>query len=150
MARMPKPSPPSDLNGSTFETSLNSIVLPSNGARPGGKGSSLAKGDGYGKIGVCLLASTVFYSLYVFRSPGPLISYVFAVDIAKAVDPKVLSTLASPVVPKEDGDDVSARPEKIYLVNYDTSKAKKIFGIKYRTEKDCATDMIADFGKRGW
>ena len=47
-------------------------------------------------------------------------------------------------------DDGAANGEKVYQVDYDTSKAKKIFGIEFRTEKDSATDMIAEFGKRGW
>jgi len=47
-------------------------------------------------------------------------------------------------------DDGAANGERVYQVDYDTSKAKKIFGIEFRTEKDSATDMIAEFGKRGW
>jgi hypothetical protein len=75
---------------------------------------------------------------------------LFAVDAAKKVDPKVLSTLANPDVLKDNDDDVAANAEKVYQVDYDTSKAKEIFGINYRTQKDSATDMIAEFGKRGW
>ena len=123
-------------------TSLKPTVSQSSEARPEEKGSSLAKGASCGRIGV--------HSLSPFRFSGPLIPHVFTVDVAKTVDPKVLSTLASQDAVKEGDDDMSARPEKVYLVDYDTSKANKIFGIKYKTERDCATDIVADFGKRGW
>jgi hypothetical protein len=97
----------------------------------------------------------MFSLLHLSRSPPPFPNpgcslHVFTVNAAKNVDPKVLSTLASPDVLEDDEDEVSAKLEKVYQVDYDSSKAKKIFGIKYKTEKDCATDMIADFGKRGW
>jgi hypothetical protein len=142
MAETPKPSPPSDLLGSMSGTSPKPTVSQLSEARPEEKGSSLARGASYGRIGV--------HSLSPFCFSGPLIPHVLTVDVAKTVDPKVLSTLASPDAVKEGGDDASARPEKVYLVDYDTSKAKKIFGIQYKTERECATDIIADFGKRGW
>jgi hypothetical protein len=75
---------------------------------------------------------------------------LFAVDAVKKVDPKVLSTLANPDVLKDGDEDVAANAEKVYQVDYDTRKAREIFGINYRTGKDSATDMIAEFGKRGW
>jgi hypothetical protein len=75
---------------------------------------------------------------------------LFAVDAVKKVNPKVLSTLANPDMLKDGDDDVAANAEKIYQVDYDTSKAKEIFGINHKTEKDSVTDMISEFGKRGW
>jgi hypothetical protein len=77
-------------------------------------------------------------------------SCLFAVNAAKKVDPKVLLTLANLDVLKDGDDDMAANAEKIYQVNYDTSKVKEIFGINYRTEKDSVMDMIAEFGKTGW
>jgi len=71
------------------------------------------------------------------------------VDAAKSVNPKVISTLANPDVLKAE-DDMSAKPVKAYMVDFDNSKGMEILGISYKTERDCATDMIADFGKRGW
>lgn len=70
------------------------------------------------------------------------------VDAAKKVDPKVLSTLANPL--PEDDNSLPTKPEKLYLIDYDTSKAKRILGIDYKDEYQCARDMIADFGARGW
>jgi len=75
---------------------------------------------------------------------------LFAVDVAKKVDPRVLSTLANPNMLVDDKDGVAAKAEKVYQVDYDTSKEAKIFGINFRSEMNCATDMIAEFGKRGW
>ncbi|KAF8879130.1 hypothetical protein BD779DRAFT_1676525 [Infundibulicybe gibba] len=37
-----------------------------------------------------------------------------------------------------------------YMIQYDTSKASRIFGIKYRTMKETITDSLADFQRRGW
>jgi hypothetical protein len=59
----------------------------------------------------------------------------------------VLSTLANPL-PKDEP--LAAKPQKVYLVDYDTSKEKRIFGINYKDENQSATDIIADFGARGW
>jgi hypothetical protein len=50
----------------------------------------------------------------------------------------------------DDKDGVAAKAEKVYQVDYDTSKEAKIFRINFRSEMNCATDMIAEFGKRGW
>jgi hypothetical protein len=68
----------------------------------------------------------------------------------KTVPKKVLSTLAIPDVLNDCEHNVTSKYEKVYHVDYDNSKATKIFGINFRTEQDCATDIIADFGKRGW
>ena len=63
------------------------------------------------------------------------------------VDSKVLSTLTNP--PPED-DRLATKPEKVYLLDYDTSMEKRIFDIDYMDELQCATDMIVEFGRRGW
>jgi hypothetical protein len=88
-------------------------------------------------------------SLHIYPISWCLLS-LFAVDAAKKVDPKVLSTLGNPDVLKDSDDDVAANAEKIHQVDYNTSKAKEIFGINYRTEKDSVTDIISEFSKRGW
>jgi hypothetical protein len=33
---------------------------------------------------------------------------------------------------------------------YDTSKAERIFGLKYKPMEEVARDMLLDFGHRGW
>ncbi|KAI0690651.1 NAD(P)-binding protein [Cerioporus squamosus] len=38
----------------------------------------------------------------------------------------------------------------VHLLNYDTSKERKLFGIKFRTMEETTKDTIEDFVKRGW
>ncbi|KAI0795626.1 D-lactaldehyde dehydrogenase [Abortiporus biennis] len=45
------------------------------------------------------------------------------------------------------------KPHHIHIINFDTSKAEKVLGMKkdeYITMEDCARDMIIDFKNRGW
>lgn len=37
-----------------------------------------------------------------------------------------------------------------FKLNYDTSKAKRIFGLKYKSMEEVTRDMLLDFGRRGW
>jgi hypothetical protein len=37
-----------------------------------------------------------------------------------------------------------------YMLDYDTSKEKKIFGLKYKTMEEISKDMLVDFDRRGW
>ncbi len=37
-----------------------------------------------------------------------------------------------------------------HLVLYDTAKADRIFGHKYRSMDECTRDTLADFERRGW
>ncbi|KAJ3526557.1 hypothetical protein NMY22_g10117 [Coprinellus aureogranulatus] len=39
---------------------------------------------------------------------------------------------------------------KVYMTNYDTSKEKRILGVKYRTMKETTRDILEDFRRRGW
>jgi len=38
----------------------------------------------------------------------------------------------------------------VHHVMYDTSKAAKLLGLKYRSIKESTRDMIEDFKARGW
>jgi hypothetical protein len=38
----------------------------------------------------------------------------------------------------------------VYQINYDTSKAERILGIKYRTKEETLKDTFADYEARGW
>lgn len=73
-----------------------------------------------------------------------------SVDAANALPYSVLSTLANPTLPKGNSSAGSADPKIVHKVTFDTSKADRVFGIKYRTKEECARDMILEFGKRGW
>ncbi|KAF8629728.1 hypothetical protein AX15_003306 [Amanita polypyramis BW_CC] len=37
-----------------------------------------------------------------------------------------------------------------HMMDYDTSKGKRILGIKYRTMEEAAEDMLVDLGNKGW
>ena len=37
-----------------------------------------------------------------------------------------------------------------YLVDFDTSKERRILGLKYRTMEEEAKDLFEDFEKKGW
>jgi hypothetical protein len=41
------------------------------------------------------------------------------------------------------------KPE-IYMLDYDTTKEARILGIKYTSAEKSTTDMLNDFGRRGW
>ena len=38
----------------------------------------------------------------------------------------------------------------VFKLNYDTSKAERILGLKYKPMEEVARDMLIDFGRRGW
>ena len=40
--------------------------------------------------------------------------------------------------------------EAVYLVNYDTSKCARIFGLQLRGMDEVAADMVKQFKERGW
>jgi len=63
-------------------------------------------------------------------------------NTANALNP---SPLPSHKLPKGDPNLKSE-----YLINYDTSKAAKIFGIKFRTKDEVTKDTLAYFAERGW
>ncbi|KAK2467474.1 hypothetical protein APHAL10511_000329 [Amanita phalloides] len=46
--------------------------------------------------------------------------------------------------------DPGAGKRNVYKINYDTSKEKRIFGLKYRMMEEIARDMLIDFERRGW
>ena len=44
----------------------------------------------------------------------------------------------------------SADPSTIHMMRYDTSKAARVLGLKYRSIEEMTRDTIADFEARGW
>jgi hypothetical protein len=48
------------------------------------------------------------------------------------------------------GDPDVLKGEKKYLISYDTSKERRIFGIKFHTKVETTKDTLEDFAKRGW
>jgi hypothetical protein len=79
-----------------------------------------------------------------------MIVLFYSVDAANALPSSVLSTLANPALLKGNSGAGSADPKTVHKIIFDTSKADRVFGIKYRTKEECARDMILEFGKRGW
>lgn len=65
-----------------------------------------------------------------------------SVDVANSLKPSPLSSHKLPV------GDPNLKSE--YLINYDTSKVAKIFGIKFRTKEEVTRDTLAYFAERGW
>jgi hypothetical protein len=133
-----------EVHGSMSATLLMPTVSQSRKARREENGSSLPRVGSCGRIGVCVLSSTFSTSMST-SIPANWIDFLFAVDVVNRFDPKVLSTLANPL-PKDDNRPV----EKVYLVEYDNSKGKRILGLDYIDEYQCAADMVADFAERGW
>ncbi|KAJ3820713.1 hypothetical protein F5880DRAFT_1615323 [Lentinula raphanica] len=69
------------------------------------------------------------------------------VDVANSLTPTYLPS--HPNLPKGvpiTGSD----PEIVYQVQYDTSKADRLLGIKYRSKEDLIKDTFADYEARGW
>lgn len=109
------------------------------------KGSLFPRGGLYGRISVCFPTFLTFHSITT-----TLNDHSFTVDAAKTVDPKLVSTLAHPDVVLGDQGNALPGSERVYQIDYNTSKANKVFPIVYKTEKESATDMIAFFGQKGW
>jgi hypothetical protein len=55
-----------------------------------------------------------------------------------------------PSHPLYKGDPDVLKGEKKYLISYDTSKERRIFGIKFHTKVETIKDTLEDFAKRGW
>ncbi|KAJ3719624.1 D-lactaldehyde dehydrogenase [Lentinula guzmanii] len=68
-------------------------------------------------------------------------------DVANSIAPDHLPS--HPNLPK--GVPISSSdPEIVYQIQYDTSKADRLLGIKYRTKEDLIKDTFADYEARGW
>lgn len=100
----------------------------------------------HGKIGV----RNVFLLCPSDLSLANLIFAFYAVDAANALPPSLLSTLANPNLYKGNPGTGYANPENPILCDFDTSKADRLFRLKYRSIEDCTRDMVADFARRGW
>ncbi len=64
----------------------------------------------------------------------------------------VANSLSPPAVPGKTlaaGNPGAGRTAP-YMLNYDTSKEKRIFGLKYKTMEEISRDMLVDFNRRGW
>lgn len=79
----------------------------------------------------------VSYSPIVLSTPG--LKRVFkTVNIANSLSPNP--------IPRGETKDFSP----IYRIQYDTTKAARIFGLKYRTREEVTRDILADIERRGW
>ncbi|KAH6901040.1 D-lactaldehyde dehydrogenase [Coprinopsis sp. MPI-PUGE-AT-0042] len=63
-------------------------------------------------------------------------------DIANAIQPPLLSNHKLPVG--------FPSIERAYKLTYDTTKEKRILGIKHRSKEEVTRDHLEDFAKRGW
>ncbi|KAF8342424.1 D-lactaldehyde dehydrogenase [Amanita rubescens] len=64
----------------------------------------------------------------------------------------VANSLSPPAVPGKTlavGNPGAGRMAP-YMLDYDTSKEKRIFGLKYKTMEEISKDMLVDFDRRGW
>lgn len=64
----------------------------------------------------------------------------------------VANSLSPPAVPGKTlavGDPGAGRKAP-YMLNYDTNKEKRIFGLKYKTMEEISRDMLVEFNRRGW
>jgi nucleoside-diphosphate-sugar epimerase len=68
------------------------------------------------------------------------------VDIANSIAPKYLPSHQS--LPK--GVPIPADTKVVYRINYDTSKANRLLGIKYRSREECLKDTFGDYEAHGW
>ncbi|KAJ3793461.1 hypothetical protein GGU11DRAFT_691767, partial [Lentinula aff. detonsa] len=68
-------------------------------------------------------------------------------DVANSIAPDHLPSHSN--LPK--GVPISSSdPEIVYQIQYDTSKADRLLGIKYRTKEELIKDTFADYEARGW
>ena len=59
--------------------------------------------------------------------------------------------VAHRLYPKLPAGNTSYDPAKaVHMLSYDTSKERRLFGIKYHTVEETTKDMLEDFVKRGW
>ncbi|KAJ4490514.1 D-lactaldehyde dehydrogenase [Lentinula aciculospora] len=68
-------------------------------------------------------------------------------DVANSLGPTFLSS--HPDLPK--GVPISSSdPGIVHQIQYNTSKAERLLGIKYRTKEDLVKDTFTDYESRGW
>ncbi|KAG2365175.1 hypothetical protein BDR07DRAFT_1399625 [Suillus spraguei] len=70
------------------------------------------------------------------------------IDAANAISPP--PKLATGALPKGNPGAGTEHPSTVHLVYYDTAKAARILGIKYRTIAETAKDTLADYEAKGW
>ena len=59
--------------------------------------------------------------------------------------------VAHRLYPKLPAGNTSYDPSKVvHMIAYDTSKERKLFGIKFHTAEEMTRDTLEDFVKRGW
>jgi hypothetical protein len=92
-----------------------------------------------GKNGV---RSPFLLSPWTTRQTTILFYFPVLVDVANTAQPYPL-----PNHPPAKG---SPGLERVYNIQYDTAKEKRIFGIKLRTKEETLRDTLDDFAKRGW
>ncbi|KAJ3754083.1 D-lactaldehyde dehydrogenase [Lentinula raphanica] len=67
-------------------------------------------------------------------------------DVANSLAPTYLPSHGN--LPK--GVSISPATEIVHQIQYDTSKADRLLGIKYRSKEDLVKDTFADYEARGW
>ena len=70
------------------------------------------------------------------------------VDAANAISPPPKLTTGS--LPKGNPGAGTGHPSTVHLVHFDTAKAARILGLKYRTLAEMTRDTLADYEARGW
>ena len=71
--------------------------------------------------------------------------------MTKANDALFTVDAASKFYPSVSPRDETYDPKKAtHIIDYDTSKAAKLLGIKYRSIDEGTKDMVEDFKARGW
>ncbi|KAJ3752509.1 D-lactaldehyde dehydrogenase [Lentinula raphanica] len=82
----------------------------------------------------------------VIISAGPVVWQEW-LDVANSLAPTYLPS--HPNLPK--GVPItSSDPKIVHQIQYDTSKADRLLGIKYRTKEDLIKDTFVDYEARGW
>ncbi|KAJ8508026.1 hypothetical protein ONZ45_g9660 [Pleurotus djamor] len=81
----------------------------------------------------------------VIISAGPFVWQEW-LDAANALSPPATLPTSVKLASGVPGSAAGA----IYMIDYDTAKAAKIFGLKYRTMQETVRDVLEDVAKRGW
>lgn len=72
----------------------------------------------------------------------------FVVDAANAISPP--PTLKTGGLPKGNPGAGTGHPNTVHLLYYDTTKAARILGLKYRTIAETTRDTLEDYQAKGW
>ena len=98
------------------------------------------------------LVASVSSSATVHSSGRTSVSTTLAFDSRMMVaDRDRPVSVAHRLYPKLPAGTTSYDPSKAaHFLSYDTSKERKLFGIKFHTIEESTKDMLDEFTKRGW